>query len=117
MTQEEETWLALQEIVSVLPCAERPLVVELYRSALDYALARGRWQISGREQRLEMDKARSSAHNRFIDACNAMSRACDRSNLSQEWRRSWGDGRTGEARRRLGDLACCIAYRLMIAAR
>jgi len=69
------------------------------------------------ERRTELDATRSLAHDRFIDACNELSRACGREGLSQEWRAQWGEARTGEARRRIGDWAARIAYRLALEAR
>lgn len=93
------------------------LVDELRRSALDYGQARGRWKLADAESRNEIDRTRTFAHDRFIDVCNALSRVCAHAGLPQEWRRVWGDARTGEARKRIGDFACFIAYRLMLEAR
>ena len=114
---EEECWLELQALRDLLPATEATLLDELHSSALDYAVARGRWQLADVAGRAEIDPPRTRAHNRFIDACNALSRACGRSGLSQEWRAAWGDARTGEARRRIGDFACFIVYRIMLQAR
>ncbi|MEQ1718289.1 MAG: hypothetical protein ABL907_20290 [Hyphomicrobium sp.] len=117
MSDEVETYAALKSILSALPPAQQALANELRRSALEYAMARGLWRLSGMDDRAAMEKGRSVAHDCFIDAMNALSRACGRAGLSQEWRAIWGDGRTGEARKRLGDLACFIAWQLMLEAR
>jgi hypothetical protein len=45
-----------------LPGNEQKLADELFSSALDYALARGRWQLSKREERANMEGARTLAH-------------------------------------------------------
>jgi hypothetical protein len=117
MTEVEDAWVDLETALTKLPISGQRLVEELKCSALDYAVARGRWQLAKEEERLDIDRPRSMAHNRFIDSCNALSRACGQSDLSQHWRAIWGDARTGEARRRIGDFACFIAYQQMLAAR
>lgn len=117
MTQEAESWCQVQVLAGSLPKLEQVLFHQLCAAALDYALARGRWQIAEHASRLALDSARTISHNHFIDACNALSRACGRHELSQEWRGTWGDARAGEARRRIGDFACYIAYQLMLKAR
>ena len=117
MSDEAVTYAALKSILPALPTAQQVLADELHRSALEYAAARGRWRLAGTDDRAAMEKGRSLAHDCFIDAMNALARACGRAGLSQEWRAIWGDGRTGEARKRLGDLACFIAWQLMLEAR
>jgi hypothetical protein len=117
MTQESEAWHDFQNVISLLPKESIPLIKELYQSALDYALARGKFQIANHDARLDMDASRSRSHDRFIDASNAVSRACARTEVSQEWRRIWGDAKNGEARRRIDDFACFIAYQLALSSR
>lgn len=117
MSQEAESWHQLEAVASSLPQPEQVLFHQLCSAALDYALARGRWQIADHASRLEIDSSRTMSHNRFIDACNALSRACGRHELAQEWRGTWGSAREGEARRRIGDFACFIAYQLMLRGR
>ena len=117
MLQDDEFWRELQAQIACLPTNELPLAEEIRRAAFDYAVARGRWQLADQEGRAGMEQARSLAHDRFIDACNALSRACGRHDLAQNWRRRWGDGRSGEERRRIGDFACFIAWKLMVEAR
>jgi hypothetical protein len=114
---EADAWNSLNSAISRLPLDDGPLVRELRLAALEYAQARGRWLLAPIGERLEQEASRSRSHDRFIDACNALSRACGRSALSQEWRSVWGDARSGESRRRIGDFACYIAYRLTVEAR
>lgn len=117
MMHDEESWRKLQTTIAGLPDMELALVYETRRTAVEYAMARARWQLADIELRAEMETARSLAHDCFIDAINALSRACVRHELEQDWRRVWGTARTGEERRRIGDFACFIAYRLMLDAR
>jgi hypothetical protein len=117
MIQEERCWRELEGVVAGLPDSEMALGHEMRRTAVDYAMARARWQLSDQPGRAEQEKSRSLAHDCFIDAVNALSRACARHDLSQDWRRVWGTARTGEERRRIGDFACYIAYGLMLNAR
>lgn len=117
MSDETKSWGILKEVSPALPARFQPLMNEVRLAALDYAQQRGRWRCADATGRLEIELGRTQAHNRFIDACNALSRACGESDASQEWRRIWGDARTGEARRRIGDFACFIAYQLTLEAR
>lgn len=90
MTNAEDAWSDLGTAMAKLPVSQQTLVEELKCSALDYAIARGRWQLANEEERLDIERPRSMAHNRFIDSCNALSRACGQSGLSQHWRAMWG---------------------------
>lgn len=47
---------------------------ELFRSGIRYARIRADWMVGGVEDRKDMDKTRTLAHNTFIDACNILSR-------------------------------------------
>jgi hypothetical protein len=117
MTHEEDAWRDLLEAGQSLPKNEALLLAELKRSALAYAHARSTWLSPNASERADLEDARSRNHDRFIDSCNALSRACGRSGLSQEWRAIWGEARTGEPRRRIGDFACYITYQLALEAR
>lgn len=117
MTKEDDSWRGLLRAVQSLPEKEAMLLVEVKGSALAYAHARGTWLLANASERADFEAERSRNHDRFIDSCNALSRACGRSGLSQEWRAIWGDARTGEPRRRIGDFACYIAYKLALEAR
>lgn len=117
MTRDEVAWRELKEACVRLPAKEVSLLNELYESALAYAHARGAWLLADITERAALEASRSRIHDRFIDSCNALSRACGRSGQNQDWRAVWGDARTGEARRSIGDFACYIAFQLTLEAR
>jgi len=114
---DHRSWTALLETVANLPQSDLILFDELVVCAARYARARLDWRLAGAGEKPAMDQARTRAHDRFIDACNALSRACVRAGQSTDWRAVWGPARTGEERKRIGDFACFIAYRLMLEAR
>lgn len=117
MIRDEVAWRELKEASRHLSAKEISLLDELQGSALAYAYARGAWLMADAAERPDMEASRSRIHDRFINSCNALSRACGKSGLPQEWRAVWGDARTGEARRRIGDFACYIAFQLTLEAR
>lgn len=82
---------------------------QLYRKAADYAVIRAEWYFLSLAERAERDRARSAAHNTFIDACNILSRAMHRANEGNKWRATLGDDR-----KRIGDFACYATCRLGI---
>jgi hypothetical protein len=85
---------------------------QMAHAAVAYARIRTDWQLASREERLEMDPRRTSAHNAFIDACNILSRAMVQAGESPDWRKRLGDDRAT-----IGDFACWIHCLLGIAAR
>ena len=113
----EEAYKDLQQAIVPFEGVERDLVASLFRSALRYADLRSRWFLASQEERKAMDANRTTAHNAFIDTCNAVSRLCAREARSTKWRAQFGDARSGEPRKLIGDFACYIAYRCMIEAR
>ena len=117
MTRDDIAWRELKETSRHPFAKEVSLRDELQELALAYAHGRGTWRMANASERADLEASRSRIHDRFIDSCNALSRACGRSGLPQEWRAVLGDARTGEARRRIGDFACYIAYQLTLEAR
>ena len=91
--------------------------MELQQAAIHYAMLHGRWFLADKGTRVEIDRTTSIAHDRFIDACKALSRTCGAAGLSLDWRAEWGPAQSGEARKRIGDFACYIAYRCTLKAR
>ena len=59
-----------------------------------------------------MDGQRRAAHNAFIDACNAMSRAMHTAGFSNEWR-----AELTMDRKEIGDFACYMHCILGVRAR
>lgn len=113
----ERAFCDLDGSITAIQGRERVLIKQLHEAAIRYADFRARWFLADPAERHDIDEQRSLAHNCFIDACNALSRACGRQGLSQDWRAVWGDARTGEDRKRIGDFACFIAFQCMINAR
>ena len=64
------------------------------------------------EARAELETARSSAHDAFIDACNILSRNMAARGESVEWRQELGDDR-----KRIDDFACWLTLSLALSAR
>jgi hypothetical protein len=84
----------------------------LVRSAIGYSQSRVQWNLASAEQRIEMDQARTAAHNVFIDACNILSRNMAKAGESIEWRALLGDDR-----KEIGDFACFVVLFMGLAAR
>lgn len=85
---------------------------DLIRAAVNYANHRAEWYLADQEQRHDMDQARTSAHNTFIDSCNILSRQMARSGESTDWREMLGTDR-----KEIGDFACFVAMFVGLAAR
>lgn len=95
-----------------LPTKLLPPRRDFYNKAVDYARIRAQWQLTSREQRIEMDQRRRLAHNAFIDACNILSRNMAKEDEDNSWRAELGDDR-----KIIGDFACYIHCFLGIEAR
>jgi hypothetical protein len=104
-------------VASTLPAPDIVLWVELRRAAVAYFAERASWKLAPPDGRPALEQGRTSAHNVFIDACNALSRRCVANDLDQDWRRELGDAQTMEGRKRIGDYACYLAFSLAIEAR
>ena len=81
-------------------------IVELYQDmisrAVRYANIRAGWNILTREQKLEQDASRTSAHDAFIMSVNIIART--QGDTGAAWRQ-----RLSDERKRIGDFACYIA--------
>ncbi len=99
------------EFAAVFEAIERSsdaeLKRQLYRKAVDYAMIRAEWYFCAVAERAERDRARSAAHDSFIDTCNILSRAMNRAKEDNSWRAALGNDR-----KRIGDFACYVTYRL-----
>lgn len=93
-----------QDLFGAIESTERKdLRRDLMERAVHYAHYRSRWPLLDFDERRELDAARTSAHNAFIDACNNLSRNMAQIGEDNGWRAS-----LGEDRRTIGDFACYI---------
>lgn len=92
--------------------ASNELLRDLIDAAVRYARIRVDWSLKNREDRPDLEVARTSAHNVLIDACNAASRAMMRAGENNDWRASLGSDR-----RAIGDMACHLHCLLGLSAR
>jgi hypothetical protein len=90
----------------------RALTQEFLAAAVRYARLRTEWALQEPAQRQDMDRARTLAHTRFIDACNILSRTMRHQGHDISWR-----ARVGQQRGEIGDFACYVHCLLGLAAR
>lgn len=81
-------------------------------AATRYARIRSEWALADPEERADMDRERRTAHDRFIDACNILSRNMAKADLDASWRK-----RLGQNRKEIGDFACYVHCFLGLSAR
>lgn len=75
------------------------------KKAARYAKIRNDWETMSREEKIETDSNRTSAHDSIITAINVLSRIAEREGIDNSWRTILGDNR-----KRIGDYACFISY-------
>lgn len=79
------------------------------KAAVRYADLRAQWALAlPNEDRLDVDRERTLAHNALIDSVNAMSRWMASHGLDVRWRQRLGDQATADGRKSIGDFACFI---------
>jgi len=88
------------------------LLREMLDAAVHYAHLRARWRLAGAENRRDMDRERTIAHEAFIDSLNILSRNVAARERDNRWRRTIGD-----ERKLIGDFACAWAALLGIEGR
>ena len=93
------------------------LLDELQKSAVRYAEFRARCALVSSEEKAAIDRERSTAHDVFIDACNALSRAMVDRGYDVTWRKRLGDPLNRESRKTIRDLASFIHCFLALSAR
>lgn len=76
---------------------------QLIAAAIRYAHIRAGWKSMSAEERMSADPERTAAHNRFIDACNILSRNQISSGEDASWYKT-----IGTDRKMIGDFACWI---------
>lgn len=107
------TYHEAAEIFSALKVSRHDELKEaLIHAAVRYARIRVDWYQASPQARIEMDAARTSAHDVFIDACNILSRSMSAAGDDIGWRE-----RLGGDRKEIGDFACYLHCSLGIEAR
>lgn len=83
---------------------------DLYERAVKYANIRASWNMLTREEKMDTDSRRTSAHDVFISSIDIVARL--QGEDGAKWRKKLGDDR-----KRIGDFACFVALFLGIEAR
>ncbi len=100
------------QVYEAMKNGDEHLHLQVLRTAIRYCNIRAEWQFMTIEQRLDADNGRTAAHNAFIDAVNALSRAMAKTEHGNKWRRLLTDDR-----QIIGDFACLLVAHLGILAR
>lgn len=84
---------------------------ELVAAAAKYADIRAKWLLLGREEKAETDSRRTSCHDSVIVKCNMLARHVRMQGGEAAWRECLGD-EEGDLynRKRIGDMACYLAF-------
>ena len=85
---------------------------ELFRLAIRYARIRVDWKLADQDEKGNLERTRTFAHNAMIDACNILSRNMGNQGENNSWLKFLGDDR-----RIIGDFACYIHFILGVQAR
>lgn len=80
---------------------------DVLERALRYVVFRFSWELYSREEKMDRDTSRTSAHDAFIDAVNIYVRYLNRTGGTQH------EG-LGPDRKANGDLACRIVYEVSV---
>lgn len=80
---------------------------DLLERAFQYVECRFRWELYSREEKMDNDRYRTSAHDAFMDTVNIYVRCLNRINGTQH------EG-LGPDRKKSGDLACRIVYEIAV---
>lgn len=101
------------QTVSICKCDDLDeFVTSFLHSACAYCAMRDKWEFFSREEKIEKDSLRTIMHNSFIDSVNILSRLLNSEGIETPWREQLGD-----ARKRVGDFACFVAYMVGISNR
>lgn len=85
---------------------------DVVTAAVRYARLRTDWRLAGPEARAEMDRRRTAAHERLIDAVNILARNMQCAAEPVDWRAALGTDR-----KEIGDWACFLHAHLGVSAR
>ncbi|MCI7812955.1 MAG: hypothetical protein SO016_13095 [Lachnospiraceae bacterium] len=83
---------------------------DFYKRAAVYANIRASWDMLSRQEKMDTDSRRTSAHDAFIVSVNIVARL--QGSDGAKWRAKLGD-----ERKRIGDFACFVALFLGLEAR
>lgn len=105
MNNSKETWTTAQPNTfcqKIRKSSLADLRNDLITAAMRYARIRTDWQSYSDEDKANKSRARSSAHDAFIDACNILSRQMAKAGEENSWRNELVD------RQNIGDFACYV---------
>jgi hypothetical protein len=85
---------------------------DLYEAAKRYTGMRVEWRLTTPDERLQMDAARTRAHDALIDTFNILTREQAKCGEDNSWRKI-----LGQDRKSLGDMAAYIVLFLALSAR
>lgn len=110
----EEADQCFSEIYSAVSKDLDEVMLEIYKdftnACFRYQKIRVEWSNMSREERINIDAARTSAHNRVIDTHNILARYMDKVGLSTKWYTTIGyDSEDRMTRKKLGDFACYVS--------
>ena len=103
---------AIQIFETINTTKHESLAKSMIKRAVRYSRLRVDWYFSNQNERIEIDKERTLAHNAFIDACNILSRNMQAAGEDTSWRLN-----IGEDRKEIGDFACLLHAIIGIKAR
>lgn len=86
------------------------IYIDFIRACCRYSTIRAEWAVLSKEERMEKDPSRTSAHDRVIDTHKVLARYMNKNGLPTEWYEIIGyDDKEKMSRKRIGDFACYIA--------
>jgi hypothetical protein len=116
MTDLEKARVGLDDDLKLLKDGPR-LALTLRLCAVEYLQARLAWSMTPQAQRADIDAARTRAHDAFLASLNAITRAAAAEGATLNWRKAFAVAGEVEERKRLGDFACYLAFRVAVAVR
>lgn len=75
------------------------------KKSAKYCKIRNDWELMTREEKIDTDSSRTSAHDSVITSINVLARIAEQDGVDPAWREKLGDDR-----KRIGDFACFISY-------
>ena len=118
----DEASKCFTEIYDAVKGTQDEILTEVYQDFVNaccrYAGIRAEWASLTREERIEKDPGRTSAHNKVIDTHNILARYMTKTGLSTKWHATIGyDKEDRMTRKKLGDFACYISLLLGLESR